>query len=250
MMSSQNNLRKLRKKRNRRAHQVSGETNPGAIKPPQPGSGRMPLYWNQEWNPGFRPALLLNSMPESLYITLRGTKYGYLANVGSLYNSDFLKMNDALNADDAGTINMVPFGEFAAFFNAYRTINFRVKITFMSLEAFPEKIGLVPSIASLGTNNSLFGQYLTNTYAKSKHISAKGGMDRATIKFNMCLPEYVGSSEYINNPAYSAAIGAAPSTLVYLNYGTVATNNTVLGTEYDLEVEMDVLFFKKDMFNS
>jgi hypothetical protein len=198
-----------------------------------------------------RPVMLRNPMPDSWLITCRATDYGFQANTGALFQNIFYKMNNAVNPSDGSTIVMIPFAEYAAFSNSYRVINFRCRTTWMSLESFPGLCITGPSTVSIGNNNSLLIEFSTNQYWRKKAISAKGGMDRATMYTALSLPRYFGSEQYMNDPAFAGTTpSTAPSTLLYFNFGTVSTNAITSGTEYMSQIEMDVLFYKKDTFSS
>jgi len=194
-------------------------------------------------------SIIRNPMPDAIYLTLKGEDYGFFGNVGSLYNGEFYAMNDAFSPSTINTIPMIPLAEYGQFFNTYKVLTFRMKSTFSALESFPIFCAIGPSTTSLGTNNSLLHQFSTNQYWKRGMISAKGGMDRLTLKITIHLPNFYGE-DYLNNAAFSGGVGGAPSTLLYMNHGTFSSSNTVSGTQYMNQLEMDVLLFKKDMFSS
>jgi hypothetical protein len=189
-------------------------------------------------------------MPNTWYVTLKFEDYNYQGNTGALFQNIYYKMNGAFDPAYTGSIPTIPFAEYASFSNTYRVINFRIRLTFLALETFPQFCCMGPSVASLGTNNSLLLRFSSNEYWKRKAISAKGGMDKVTMKSSINLPTFFGATQYMNDPAFAASVTSNPSTLLYFNFGTVSTNNIVSGTEYFASVEMDVMFYAKDMFSS
>jgi len=197
-----------------------------------------------------RPVIMREPMPNTWYVTLRLEDYGFQANAGALFQNIFYKMNGAFDPAYTGSLFMVPFAEYAAFSNTYRVINFRCKVQFMALETFPQMCVIGPSVQSLGTNNSLLLRYSSNEYWKKRAISSKGGMDRTILKTSINLPTYYGATQYMNDPAFAAGVGANPATILYFNFGTVSTNLIISGTEYLAQIEMDVMFYAKDMFQS
>lgn len=190
-------------------------------------------------------------MPNSWFITCKASIYNFQANIGQVFSSDYLKMNDAFNVlRTGGPLALAPFSEYASFSNSYRVINFRCKTIWNNNEAFSLLVITVPSIFTLGTNNSLILDFSTNQYGQKRNLSAKTGQDRVAMHTNIHLPTYFGSVQYMNDPNYAAAVSTDPATLLYYNYGAFSTNNQLLGIEYTHLVEMDVLFYRKDMFIS
>lgn len=119
-----------------------------------------------------------------------------------------------------------------------------------ALETFPQAVVTGPSTTDIGANNSLILEFSTNQYWKKKFISAKTGMDRTIMHTSINLPTYFGSNQYMFDPNTAANPSAQPTTLLYYNFGTFATNNVISGTEYFNSLELDVVFFKKDQFYS
>lgn len=209
-------------------------------------SGR--LSWRGFY--GERPTIVRNPMPNMWYITIYGEDYGFLANTGSVFNSQRYKMN-SYNPSLTTTLPMAPFSEYAAFSNLYRVINFRCTTRWSALETFPEAVVTGPSTSDIGVNNSLILEFSSNQYWKRKFISAKTGDDRVIMHTSLNLPTYFGSNQYMFDPSTSAATPTSqPTTLLYYNFGTYATNNVSSGTEYFNSIEMDVVLFRKDQFTS
>jgi hypothetical protein len=198
---------------------------------------------------GQKPTIVRNPMPNMWYITVKGEDYGFLANTGALFNGQRYKMN-SYNPSLTSTLPLAPFNEYAAFSNLYRVINFRCTTRWSALETFPQAVVTGPSTTDIGANNSLILEFSTNQYWKKKFISAKTGMDRTIMHTSINLPTYFGSNQYMFDPNTAANPSAQPTTLLYYNFGTFATNNVISGTEYFNSLELDVVFFKKDQFYS
>jgi hypothetical protein len=198
-----------------------------------------------------KPKIMRSPMPDSIYVTLRFELFTFIVNAGQVFASDYLLMNNAWNPLHVASVATVPFGEYAAFFNYYRVINFRSTSTFSNLENFSAMCIVVPSTTTLGTNNSLIEAYSTNQHASKKLISAKTGADRCVLRTKICLPAYYGVTEYMNNPALAGSVtGTGPTTPLYFNWGIVTTSNQASGVEYLHTVELDTIFYRKDMFSS
>jgi hypothetical protein len=179
----------------------------------------------------------------------RCTQYNYLANVGSLYNSQRYAMNNGYNLASPSSGSLFPVGNgiTETIYNSMRVENFSITVRFRALETFPMECGTTPSTTDLGVNYSLLIPGTQQRWGRHRPLSAKTGQDSCVLKSSIHLRNLLGDMIYETDPGYVGnTTGTAPTKLLYFNFGTLSTNNTVSGVEYANDIRVTIKWFNQD----
>jgi hypothetical protein len=182
-------------------------------------------------------------------VRYRCTTYNFLANVGSQYNSQRFAMNNGYNLASPYSGTLIPVGTSVtnAIYNSMRTVHFHARPRFVNLEAFPYEILSTPSTTDLGTNYSLLLEGTQQRWGKHNTVSSKTGIDNKSMVTSINISKFLGDRIYNTDPGYvGSTSGTAPTKLLYWNWGTFATNNTVSGIEYALDVTVTIKYYNQD----
>lgn len=179
----------------------------------------------------------------------RCTQYNYLANVGALYNSQRYAMNNGYNLASPSSGSLFPVGSAIteSIYNSMRTEHFSITVRFRALETFPLECATTPSTTDLGVNYSLLLPGSQQRWGRHRPISAKTGQDSNMLKSSIQLRRLLGDRIYESDPGYvGTTSGTAPSKLLYFNFGTLGTNNTVAGIEFANDIRVTIKWFNQD----
>jgi len=191
--------------------------------------------------------------PRRARTTLQFVDYNYLANVGALYNSQRYSINNAFNiaAITSGSLHPTPSVELFAFYNTYRVIKVWIRFKFINNETFPQQCMIFPSLTDLGANYSTLYAASLQEFGRRNSISAKTGIDTCTLITSFNMRRLIGDPSYMFNPAYTGSTsGGTPSITVFMNWGTLSTNNIVSGVEYEVTARLEVELFNQDILLS
>jgi hypothetical protein len=190
---------------------------------------------------------LKNPILDSIVVRLRGVDPNkILNNVGSAYASNFFRMNDSGKPFNTSTTVLSGTGEWNAFYESYLVLGWGMDITVSNLESFPVDFVFTPTLASLGTNNSLIERYASDRYGTWKQMSSVGGQDRINIQVEYNLASLFGATGQYMGYQYYAGTGVSPAVLLYGNYGIDAQSNLLNGVNYTAHIWMDVHYRQRD----
>lgn len=149
----------------------------------------------------------------SLVLATAGNPYGYLR-----YFSNGLH-----DANPLILTTLVPgFTELMALYSTYRVRGCKIRLTMCNDEAFPSNVVVWPSNQDDASNVTY--QYLQtmldNPYSRYRTLSAKGGMDRATITSYISFKKLLGSNNINTDIAYTGNAGNNPAALFYWHIGS------------------------------
>ncbi len=170
-------------------------------------------------------------------------------NVGSAFISWRYRMNSIYDPDPLVGSGSVPgYSYYATGYGSYRVLGFAYNVTLANFEGSPVDIVGCPSNTDLGANYSGTNELFANPHATVALLSAKNGMDRATLKGYIDLGRFSGNtSQYLGNDSFGSSFGNNPGTMSYINFGAVSsalftTNN---GIDYRVTLTYTVLFTQR-----
>jgi hypothetical protein len=167
-------------------------------------------------------------------------------NAGNLVLSWRYRANSVFDPDPLlGTGSLSGFNEWAAFFNAYRVVDFDYDIQFSNLESFPLICVACPTLLDVGANYASTDQMPEFPYGKKSMISGKGGMDRARIRGHVDLASLEGATTYFTSNEFAAVVTTNPGTVRFMNFGIVSTSVLVNGILASVRMKYKTLFFRR-----
>lgn len=198
--------------------------------------GRKPLQDQSLYRGLGRDQLVLPKrfriMPPSLVTKLvfMSTLHSPLNNAGSTFASVRFRPSSAFDVDPViGGTSMPGFNELAGIYGRYRMIRFKMDAIVVNNEDFPLNVNAFVSNFDLGANYSQVQSQFGNSFERHKYLSARGGMDRATLRTPYwSAADVVGSDSPLLSDSFSATISSSPVNNTYINLGIWTGNSTAL----------------------
>ncbi len=187
-------------------------------------------------------------MPPSFVTNLvfQSTSHNPLNNAGLTYATVRFRPSSAYDVDPViGGTSMPGFTEFTGLYGKYRVLRSKIEVTFSNLEDFPVYCVIFASNFDLGANYSQVQSQYGNSFAKRQMISAKGGMDRATLTTGWIRSDkIVGAKGSLWDDDYSANTNTSPVNNLYQNVGIWTGNTTLLsvGVAAFIIITVEVMF--------
>jgi hypothetical protein len=195
-------------------------------------------------SPRFSEKLYTTLQDSVKHVRLRdqsaGTVSGAAASVSKRWNP-----NSAYTPIVGGSSSATPgFSEWAALYDYYRVMAYKVDIQVVNNEAIPVTVSLLNLTSDPGTAAAL--AYSSNRYCWSNVLPAKGGMDKWSHKQPLLtITQLVGSDQPIYDDAYRAPGNASPSIVTWFVLASTSLTgaNLTNGISYKIDLEMFVDFF-------
>lgn len=184
-------------------------------------------------------------------LTFIDTAHTLMTNVGNSNTNVRYRPTAAYDVDPIlGSTATLGFAEYAAFYRFYRVHGFAYHVTFTNLEASaPITAYCFPSQLDPGTNviYTTASEWMGNPYFKSRQVSPKGGMDRATIRGYVGLKKFIGSKTANYDDNYAATTASSPANNIYLAVGALsqASAFTAAGVAFQFKVTMYCEFYER-----
>lgn len=178
-------------------------------------------------------------MPPKLIRTLRYVDNAYTRNApGNSFLVYSFRVNDLYDPDPlilSGSIS--GFKEIMQFYQYYRVLHIRANIKITNQEAFPLMYGLVFSqsnlTGSITTRDDAMNALEDPMSTRARILSAKGGMDRASISTQMQCSRILGlGKQYMSESNYAGVGLASPAVPLWLNCIVASATGASLANGY------------------
>lgn len=195
--------------------------------------------------------------PDRYLVKLRYIDEHSFSLVGASFTYGYLRyyMNGLADPNPLVLTNPVQgFSELANLYNQFRVNGSKVELIISNMEAFPVIVILIPSnfdMSSYVTSANQARTLMGNPYCKYKVLSAKGGIDKATIKSFMTCQKIAGTNQTRYDVDYTGITtgltgGTNPPKLLYWNVATYSLGGqafTSAGVLFDCRITYYSQFF-------
>jgi len=196
-------------------------------------------------------------IPEQLCVTLHFYQTNNISNVAAGYCSKAFRTNSVYDADPAvGTTAITGFTELAGLYSHYRVLQAAVAIDVSNNEAFAQDVFIYPwsnpGTAPSNTNDGNTPDMIMNYRSKHAILSAKGGMDRATLRDTYNLADLY-SKDVLTEDAYASTISTNPASITYMlvgGYGSGSNVYTAAGLALFTHIRYTVMFYGRAVLNT
>lgn len=163
-------------------------------------------------------------------LVFMSTLHSPLNNAGLSYASARFRPSSAFDVDPIiGGTSMPGFNELAGIYGRYRMLKFKLDLIAINNEEFPVNVVAFVTNFDPGANYAQVQSQYGNSFARSKFLSPKGGMDRASIHTPWwSAAEITGSDTALVDDSYSSTIATSPTNNTYISIGLWTGNNTAL----------------------
>lgn len=189
------------------------------------------------------------STPQSMEVWLPWTDVTLTYDPGAVpFGLRRWRMNSPFDPDPLlGGESAYLFSNWALMYRKYRTVEFRIDALVVNNEDFPVVVNAAPSDADIVTSvvgaPSALDVGEMNCAVPAKMLSAKGGMDKCTIRKTIKLPWYVGDrGHYMADDQYAAIVNTNPAYILYFNLSIAAAQNFVDGIGMHVKCYFKTLF--------
>lgn len=176
----------------------------------------------------------------SRLLAAAGNPYGYIRYYANgLFDANPLILTSAIPG----------FTELASLYEQYRVHGAKITIRFVNQETFPSVVVIWPT--DQDQTALITQQYLQemcgNAFAKFRHVSSKGGMDRGVLSAYISFKKLVGTANYNTEADYASVTSTNPVKLMYWNIGTYSMDNSNY-TAANVPFECRITFYA-EMYN-
>lgn len=178
-------------------------------------------------------------MPRHIRRSLRYIDQSYVRNnPGNNFLVYSFRINDLYDPDPAilsGSLS--GFKELMQFYDSYRVLSVNINLTIINIEAIPIMYGLCFSNQNLtgviATRDDAINALENHFSTKARILSAKGGIDRATLSRHVMLHQIVGDKrQYLADIQYIGQGLATPIKPVWMNMIVATTTGAALTNGY------------------
>lgn len=164
--------------------------------------------------------------------------------------------NGLFDANPLILTSLVPgFTELATLYEQYRVHGAKITVRFVNQEAFPSVVVVWPTDQdqSASINQQYLQEMCGNYFARFRHLSSKGGMDRASITNYISFKKLIGTRNYNTDLNYSSLVSTNPLKLMYWNIGTYSMDNsnyTAANVPFECRITFYAEFFNRKQLTS
>jgi len=138
-----------------------------------------------------------------------------------------------------GSTATVGFSEWAAFYNYYRVLAFDYTVDFINNDStMGATVYALPTNTDPGTTGVV--TYLENPLAKYKTISAKGGLDKTSIRGSHTVAQIVGSNAPNFEDNYRSLVTTVPTDLIWLEIGAQSATGAQFASSVYFVITIDM----------
>lgn len=192
------------------------------------------------------------AVPDKMFVKLNymDTTSRVLAAAGNPFGYVRYYSNGLFDANPLILTSAVPgFTELAGLYEQYRVHAVKMTLRFCNQEAFPSVVVTWPT--DVDQTGLISQQYLQemcgNAFARFKHLSAKGGMDKGAIVNYISHKKLIGTRNYNTDVNYAAFTNANPARLMFMNIGVYSMDGSNY-TAANIPFEVRLTFYA-EMFN-
>jgi len=177
----------------------------------------------------------------SRILATAGNPFGYIRyTVNGLYDPNPLILTAAVPG----------FKPIMLLYENYRVRGCKITMRASNQEAFPTVIVVWPTDQDqAGSVSQVYLQEMCgNAYAKFKHVSSKGGMDKAEVSAYIGFRKLIGTSNYVTSPEYVGTDSTNPAKLMYWNLGCYSmdgSNYTSANVPFECRMTFYCEFFNR-----
>lgn len=146
------------------------------------------------------------------------------------------------------------FQELAAIYRRYIVHVFEAIVTIVNNETFPVLVTVAPSdidLALIITSEAAAANMGEFPRAQTRLLGGSNGMNRATFRFKLNLPVFVGQEgAYEDSLQYSALVNASPAVQTFFNVSAAAPVNFVNGLTQHAQYKFRCKFSQRQTPNN
>lgn len=183
------------------------------------------------------------------------TTTGLTTNAGSRNAGQRYHTNAPYDVDPIlGSSASPGFAEIAALYHFVRAIGVKVTLQLLCNEVFPVNVYAIHSNNDLGTGGTVALQQAGNPLCQTIMLapSGHGGMRTLHSKHTIC--QVVGSKAPLTDDNYRSLTNSVPADLTwfgfYIDAGPVNTLTVNKGVNFTIRIEMDLLFYGRNILTA
>lgn len=147
------------------------------------------------------------------------------------------------------------FKPMMSLYENFRVRGCTIRLTFSNMENFPVLVLVWPTDQDQSgiVNYQYLQEMVGNAFCRYKSLSAKGGIDKATIKMYISFKKLIGTSNVLTSPEYAGNDSSNPSKLMYWNIGSYTLDGssfTAASIPFECRLTFYTEFFNRRQLTS
>ncbi len=191
------------------------------------------------------------SIPKEITVTMRHVSTFKLSGASSSITKRFAS-NSVYRPEVSGGNAAAPFLEYQSLFAFFRVISYHYKVSWSNLEAFSVSTFAINSTEDPSVSATILNA--VGDLSQTRDLSAKGGMDRASVQRGYRVQEIVGRKAQVMSAdnyqgTMTAGFEANPQDVTWLGIGatSISGSNLTNGVEVIVYIDYVVKLYSRHL---